>query len=268
MKTVKVLLFLTTFFVPLFSQIESATINNNLRDSVKDASLEDTRFFLNLVYWSYQRSQTTILAQDAALQQLTASWKLWQNCAQTRINPTRALPYPAIVEVSSMTFNKAAQAQFHAHAAYAHITEQVLKQSLIKNKKMNAYIVAMREQARQKAAQAVLDSLAAFYDSMQHTQQDLIQCAQSFHPTKSIITDGVNYLLSGFGLPSFSTLDKQYNKKSDQLMSSILKSQELFNQVWFHIETARANFYKQIYTELVTLIHELNLPITIPAIIV
>lgn len=266
------------FFVLILTLTNNA--HADLRADLKNASPKDVQLLLNLINLSIERSQGSLTTQKAALSHLANSWKLMQNCAQTRMNPSRALPYPHTTSISSTHFNTAAQQQFVTQGYYAQITELVIKQEAIKNKNIANFIQEIRAQARQQAAQAVWHSLAEFYLSMQQTQQDLIASAQSLHPTKSVllqeeltlkeltgavsdknlITDSINYLVDGISLQSFSIFDKQFNKKTDQLMQTLLKSQVLYNDVWQRIETTRVNFYTTHYKNVYALAGELNLP--------
>jgi len=53
---------------------------------VSQISPHDARLLLNLFYWSYQRSEQTLLLQEQALRNLNEQWQVWYRCALRRVD--------------------------------------------------------------------------------------------------------------------------------------------------------------------------------------
>jgi len=270
----------TSFFAEVPSYERVATC-------LRTASEHDARLLLNLAYWSYHHSQATITAQHAMAGAFTEMWHAWQNCARTRLNPSTQLPYPECIhsDLHYAAFKQALAQHHRANRIYTHVIESAVTHTIIKNMHINELIASMRLQARHEAAQSLRICLKNVKNSLNHAYEGLRESAQLFYPRKicgakqrtyagtahpakvqtgvewdalleessdstihkNIITDYLLNTVHGVVSDFFVRLDTDFNKVSDRLFGAFISSQDVFNQVWLALETARAAFYRSCF---------------------
>jgi len=237
-------------FVPLHSI--STISDQEIRTALKGSTPRDAQLFLNWAYWSFKRSHATLQSQEIALKSLQENWALWQNLAQTRRNPEKALPYPAVSTLNSAELYRTTYAQqMAAQTTYAFMLNKIIKEPMISTFPLNNLIITLRAQAR-----AVVTQVAT---SMATTAHEALATLAPF-AHKNFFTDQLQNLIDGLGMQSFSTFDRKYTETSDYCFKGLLKSQELGNSVWHAVETARAEFYFVLFKRIQALMVELQFP--------
>jgi len=188
---------------------------------------------------------------------------LWQNCTQTRLNPSRSLPYPQCRAADNDRYNVAAIDHLKSNALYVQATEHCIKKSLITCPEIKNFIKDLRVEARFLIAQAIIKTFSHFEAALMSTHE-IIHNNSSTCPlssSKGIIAT-IGELMSNFSMKSFAHFDTAFNQKTDIIFHALLKSQDLFNQLWEEIEAARSQFYYQAYVTINAAMRELKFPHT------
>lgn len=222
----------------------------------------DLQLVLNLLYLSYLRSQTTLLAQEQAIQSLQNTWQATQNIIQTRRNPSKETPYPHVKE--SIERNQSQLETLHAQhlhigTIYATALELIINGSIISNSRLHDGIQAIRQAARRAIAHALTDvrsHLNAILNMRSSTVKKQIKkiinhvddYIQSQTSTRSFkIADFIWGLMPEFTLKSFVKADTLTITLSDKWWTAQIQLLKLSNIIWKTLETARTQLYLDYY---------------------
>lgn len=237
-----------------FSAQASPTKNLTSFDAytcLKDATSQDAQILLNVLYWSYLRSETTIAAQEMIFDHFQQSWRVWLNSITTRRNPRTALPYPEMEPLEATSVNFAARAQELVQKSYlAALQYSIEENSLLLSPAVKAYIEAARAEVRTQLAQTLVSSLV----DVEKALQKLYALMQH----KNFIQDGIEYVVNGLALQSFAQFDKKYLTSSDQFFRMLAETQTMYSEVWKQLEEIRAQYYKNLYHTVYTTMTELH----------
>lgn len=256
-----------------FSLSSQSLTAHDARVALTGASSTDAQILLNVIYWSYLRSETTTAVQDVLFDQLQDSWKLWLNSATTRRNPRTALPYPEMTQLDSTAANLALRIQTMVNATYIKALEVSIEQnSLIASAAVKEYIHKARAEVRTTLAHTMITSLIDLEKTFQtihnlieavHSKkfiQDMQEITQKYAAEKNFLTDGIDYLIHGLAVQSFAQFDKKYLANSDNFFRMLAETQTMYTQVWQQLETTRAAYYKTLYTTVYTTMVDLGFP--------
>jgi hypothetical protein len=253
--------FLSFFFITV-SSVHAAPFLGSSYEQVLTALKSsnkpghDAQLLLNFAYWSCMRSQITLTTQAQALADLKQSWMSWQNCAQTRRNPSTEVPYPQAV-VRAPRPAKAKLTHHDCNKTYAAMLEYVTKTATFDQACVKELILKTRSQARLLVATSLTEAFSTFDAEITAAHQALVGSATLFqennklHNTdlKNFITQGLLQVLENASVQSFAKLDAAYNKGSDKLFYALFTSQELFTKIWMRIETDRKEYYEQLFND-------------------
>lgn len=235
--------------------------------SLKNAPAQDAQLLLNFAYWSCMRSQITLVTQTQALAEVKQSWMTWQNCAQTRRNPSTALPYPQATATPTHR-TKAKLTHHDCNNTYATMLEYVLKTAQFTQPAVKELITHVRSQARLVVATSLTTAFSIFDSEISAAHQALVGSATLFQEhnkqhnadLKNYITQGLLQVLENASVQSFAKLDAAYNLGSDKLFYALYTSQELFTKIWLKIETDRKEYYEQLFNNVRKALEELKYP--------
>lgn len=266
------------FFIPLYSHIHldpcayrdqarqwiSAHIDS--KSHPHSMSPEDLQRCANLFYFSYLRSLATLQAQERISKALEYFWHGWQNIAQTRMNPSRKLPFAADYEIQKKIYEEFIAAQAHhrdAGQSYAHIAELVVNTNVMAPASKEA-IVHMRAQARQEMIQAFSDikkTLGNLIDfASAHLRSDWIPWDDEGEMNRFAVIDMLCDYLPSLALKSYIEMEKINTQATDQTWQILMTMNFVNQQIWHAVETARASYYLAYYQELYFYMQSINLP--------
>lgn len=257
----------------LFLLVPSVTLPANVSGpsydqvlaTLKGCPAHDAQLLLNFAYWSCMRSHTTLITQAQALADLKQSWMSWQNCSQTRRNPSTALPYPQAI-TSAAHRTKTKLSHHDCNSTYAAMLEYVLKEAEFERPAVKELITKVRTQARLVVATSLTAAFSMFDSEISTAHQALVGSATLFQDNnkqhnsdlKNFIAQGLLQVLENASVQSFAKLDAAYNTGSDKLFYALYTSQELFTKVWLRIETDRKAYYEQLFTNVRKAMSELK----------
>jgi hypothetical protein len=161
-------------------------------------------------------------------------------------------------------FIKEFTAQQLSGKIYAYSVENIVHGDIIKSSVLKRSIIIMRDNARAAIAQALLKKITELQETFCTIQCGMTTLAelfqqQSFFGKKS--TKFLHYLwdyLPQVLIKSFVAFDKQYTELNNQCWQAVLKSEEFCNILWEVIEIERAQFYKEYYHELYSIMQKHN----------
>ncbi len=226
----------------------------------------DAHLLLNLIYWSYQRSATTLTAQRAFIADQTKTLEAHSALINTRLNPS--IPVSVLKSHDLITsrekFIKEFVNQQLSGKIYAHCVEELVHGSKIQSSVIKKHITTMRDNARAAIAQALLKKITELQETFCTIQCGMTTLAelfqqQSFFGKKS--TKFLHYLwdyLPQVLIKSFVAFDKQYTELNNQCWQAVIKSEEFCNILWEVIEVERAQLYKEYYRALYNSLQKYN----------
>ena len=262
--------------------------------SLQGASAQEACVLLNLTYWSYQRSIATIESQKAMKDAFIQLWHAWQNCTNSRLNPSVQIAYPecaALDDRKYQSFKKAVAHQMQTNATYVRVVEYIITHNQVKNHRLQEFIEYMRLQARNETVKSLRICVKNVTKAAEGACHKLRDCAKLLLPIqlllktrgvpfehashenaphvsamhkrslqRNALTDYVMATIYGFTGTAFMRFDQEYRNGSDLLFTAFMSSQELCNQLWVDLETARASFYRICYMTIMQAMQELNYP--------
>lgn len=215
---------------------------SEIRALLSSASAHDARLLLNLLYWSYERSSSTLLTQAAAEKNLHEQWNAWQACADRRLNP-KAIAAPFHEHEQHEAF-EALDRQFHTtQSQYSAIVALATDACRYSHQPVAFFVESIREQARQHVMHIMQQHLAVVAKELEQQLGTQTLAMRSDSDSRGLIA----YLINQIAVASFAQLDASWRLSSNHLMMQFLHIQGLFNGLWETIETARATFYKTYF---------------------
>ncbi len=217
-------------------------------------SSQELNILLNVAYFSYKRSASTIAAQDYALHALNANWHLLQNITQTRLNPSHATPYKFELKQYGKLMKQAwdlEQVHESIGSTYAHMLESILEDQST-SYQLQKGIKVMREQARV----ALIDSLSSIKEYIESLieeckkkNSDTPNSLDSFALKKGIF-DYLLEMIPPLAAQSFAKVDTMSIEASEEGWKVLSEIERIHNLIWMVIEQRRANFYAIMYHSL------------------
>jgi len=212
----------------------------------------ELQILINVVYFSYLRSQSTLNAQTKALDALETVWQTAQNITHLRLNPSIDLPYQKTATQNKKIANALWTAQQEHHrigTTYAQAFELILKKDLVSSTALTLAITKMRTNARQLIMQALLDV-------KQHVGDLCIYLTQpSPHTQKNrSLLDTVSSYVPFFTTSSFAKINKAHLQASSKAFQALILLQQSGNHVWRIIEQTRGAWYFELYKQLYQLL--------------
>lgn len=224
------------------STIIASHIYNEKTDELKICK-EDLHLLLNLSYFSYLRSLTTLQAQDVAIKQLEVSWKGWQNIAHNRLDPSKPRPYEIKEEEKYYPdFWPLHDKHKTVGTSYTHAVNGIVEGDMLTTINAQTAVKEMRAQSRAVVAQALLsvkELLGSFFYEPQK------KSGKSF----SFLNHLWEYLPQ-LAMHSFVEANKLNDELSEEAWKAIFTMQTFGAETWEKIEEARASFYLALYKEL------------------
>jgi hypothetical protein len=208
-------------------------------------SAYDLRILINVAYLSYQRSATTIRAQDLALHALQTTWKSWQNITHIRRNPSKPLPYILSKKEKNAVkqfFELQEKHSYHS-IVYDIASSMLAANEITLEEPANAALKELKSQAKKISAAALTDIKQRTGDLLEYLT--IIPGKKSFFDT--ISTQAMAHIPALLA-SSFATADQAHIHCSQNGFKSLMCLQEAGNYVWNILETARSQWYFEIYS--------------------
>lgn len=219
---------------------------------------KETQALLNLLYWSYRRSATTLMAQKAFLTDQQLVTQAIYSITSTRLNPAYKQPYtidPEHLKKMRQHFIDAQQEHQCVGKMYSECIETIIHGNLLSSA---VYDLAL--QVRDGARTVIAHQLSTHLGQIDHhlaTLQDSLkesyQLFQKIQATRKVGDLFFHYLwdlLPALAVKSFVRFDNQLTDINHQLWHALLKSEEFGNYRWCIIEEKRAEFYATYYNAL------------------
>jgi len=205
---------------------------------------KELQILANLIYFSFKRSHITLEAQEEALKTIEATWKGWQNIAQTRLDPSKDLPYGITPYEKKQLIDSFWQLQQEHEIigqTYARTTDDVVRGSILITKCSADAVTAMRTQARAVVANAIVDVRNyvgnLFYQEKKKTLkgkwQKFVDFLYSYIPKLAVT--------------SFVDANNANDVVSEETWTILMKIQQVSKKTWQMIEQERASFYLAFY---------------------
>lgn len=216
-------------------------------------SPEEMNILLNLTYFSYKRSASTIASQDYVLQALNTNWHLLQNVVQTRLNPAHSTPYKIEQKKYEKMMKQAwdgQQEHEYIDSTYAQMIESILDEDHNTSKLLRDSIKIMRDQARA----ALIDSLSAIKEYIEALIEEcqkkrITNSSDTVEMTKGIF-DYLLELIPPLAAHSFAAVDNMGIEASEEGYKVLAEIERIHNLIWMVLEQRRANFYAIMYRSL------------------
>ncbi len=225
----------------------------------------DLQLCANLFYFSYLRSAATLKAQDIACETLSHMWQGWQNIAQTRMNPSVELPYPADYTKQENLYKEFVKAQTYHRIlgkTYTHAAEAAVKEHYLTDHSRNAILEA-REGSREVIIFAFLEVKKILGDLIDvasaNLRSDWIEWDDNDPITRLDFLDNVSQYIPYFAVKSFIELERVNTQASEQTWQIVATMCGVNKQMWESIESARGSYYLAHYQELYRVMQERNI---------
>lgn len=210
----------------------------------------DIQLINNLLYFSYARSFSTVVAQERALALVPTLWQAWYNIAHTRRNPARGPAYEitARPNLNSDLFFDAAEQHAHIGKIYATITQDMVNGHALSTTRALRAVETIRSQARLVISSALLDIseyTEQLYQLIDHDplEKKMVSKKNRLH---SFLMTTIPHYAQG----SFTTVDKLCEKTTQTLGDALNTITHLSSYIWNKLEQARAGFYLAHYRAL------------------
>lgn len=218
--------------------------------------LQDLQALLNLLYFSFDRSRSTLQASDKGALALNGPWHAFQNIIQLRRNPSKETPYYINRNSYIDSMNTLYELQLEHHRigkTYAAAVESIVQGSLITNKHLKHGVIDIRDEARKVIAQALtnvqehLDAILHMRDGQDDTQEECEKAMLPLLHKNFNLGDFIWSLLPHMALDSFVKADEMTISLSEDWWQALYELISLSNMVWKPIEKARAELYLEYY---------------------
>lgn len=240
-----------------YRQEASEWVNQYIeKDGVLLVSTHDLQIIANLFFFSYQRSFTTLKAQEAARLMLETMWHAWQNIAHTRMNPSLKAPYLVDFDEQERRYKLFIEMQKEHRKmglSYSHIAQAAVKEHYL-SKEIETAILNLREHARTIVAQAFLNAKKIVGQLYEVASQGLRSPEdQTF---RFDILDTISYYLPILSMQTFIDAEKAQLLASEQSWQIIETMIKVNMTIWDTIETERGSFYCSYYNALMQVMHK------------
>lgn len=221
---------------------------------------EETTLLLNLTYWSWQRSLSTIIFQKAAVDYLRQVETIFQRTLSSRLNPARMsaiLNYRtdewrhelARFERAQSLFLEELEKYRFITATYAQCAEYLVKDPYLSTS-VTTLVTTLRETSRTaliKELQSKLTSINAVMEHMNKIMGSLRNDTRSIEDASRGFMDCIVQCTTPGMFYSFAKFDNHYNTFNEKAWQILTSSYGLSNVLWETTETARARFYAEHY---------------------
>jgi hypothetical protein len=251
-------LFLYTFMLSFFLVGNELTLEHYAQqwsyNALSPCFLQHAQFLLNLLYWSYQRSISTLHAQKAFLASQQLNSQAIYSITSRRLNPAREQIYHLKTDDIQKAHEKFIN-YFEEHQRigdiYTHCVELLYKKDLPEHLMKSTEDI--RQHARKVITQALYQQVYEIdehFKALKNTIKDSYELFEKLQSTRTITTELFNYVwhfLPALMVKSFVQADQQLTDINHQLWDALLKSEAFGNLRWHIIEEKRAEFYATYY---------------------
>lgn len=233
------------------------------RNGALRISQEELAAIRELITVSLHRSAITCRAQQEALKRVTHYWHIWQNIAQTRLNPSHDRPFKVDLAacLPEEQFLHLIDEQEQVSRDYAKIAQKVVYGNILTSQLAKNAVSDMRSQARVFMLDALANvkkHLGTLYDiAFKRTRQvvddlhEFDDCADEDALLRSLnFADFILSYVPQLAVNTFVHADKTHNRLSQEAWQVLEKIQLIGNQVWDAIEASRSAFYQALLDEL------------------
>lgn len=236
-----------------------------LKNLLQDVDVHDARVFINLLFYSYQRSAVTLATQDAGYAALCELHDQWQGCVERRLNPSQGI---GDYSYSNAQHKFATlRRTFHdIHTYYAYIV-QAATSATLQNDTLIRHINAMRNRSRSLVIARMYTILDEIRAALTALHSDTYGYTDSSSHKRAMPTDNqhtieetISSIVNTFAATSFVELNTTLMTTGSFFSNQYQQSQHYSNLLWNTIETARAEFYKTYFIRTIQVLNELAFP--------
>jgi hypothetical protein len=211
---------------------------------------DQLQFIINLVYFSYMRSQTTVTIQPLAIRALNGLWYGWHNIIGTRLNPSQQIPHPICnrqEERVNQEFWNSYRHHRTAALSYAHAVNNIIQDTVVTDPAAQRAIKGLRAIAHKVITTALTD-LKQHITNLVFGKKD--PCEDI---TRTTLSQFVVTYIPHLAQQSFIDANKLTLAASIESWDMFIKIQEISNYTWRITEQARAHLYHTVYRKLYAL---------------
>lgn len=233
-----------------------------------EISSEDLTLILNLLYWSYARSNATLQTEKAYLEYIEPCLQAGQNLHHTRRNPSLKRPYPYAlhqIEQHHSAFMHTMENYYQIADTYAAASEYVLNIYQLAPHAKQA-IINLRSLARTQVMHTATSEVANFITSFTHLKESLQQTTEQQRSLldplaqKRSIVNLIAHWIPKAALGSMVAYDQQFINFTHEVWKLLMNAYEGGNTLWDVFERTRANLYRTYYTALYNQLSAQNFP--------
>lgn len=235
-----------------------------------NASPEELQMLANVVYFSWQRNEATLRAQEDALVMLDHMWRAWHAIAFTRRNPSHIILNdctPTMLDTIHRRFYLGYKRYRSLSKTYDVMTTIVAQQPT--STTFKSALAAVKTNAR-LASLNVLHHIIELFNSESDKAYERLNQAICQVPKlafiwwgikKSCFTSFLTAPLIPSALQAFALFDNQYIAASSACWEALLSSQKATNLLWNRVAKIRASFYEAHYRVIYRAMQQRNLPL-------
>lgn len=254
--------FFTTYTNDLYKPYAQQWVSQYVQDAqgAMLISIHDVDVIKELIQSSLHRAQVTVQVQAAMWDALKLYWQGWRNVIETRLNPTKQMPYAITDEQKKQMqqFWQQLERYEAAGKAYGAVAQKVVYGDALTSSLAKDAVNDMRKEVRVcmvNALSNVKQHLEGLYGIILKNQDEDtiadVDASTDDMLTKefsiaSFLTDYVPNLV----MHHFIKADAFYTQLSCDSWLVLEKMQSIGNLAWHAIETARADFYAALLNEL------------------
>ena len=220
-------------------------MNEELVQTIHGHSNEkaDLILLLNVLYWSYQRSVSTVRAQEAYRAFLEDTLKIGKDLHATRRNPSK--PFTANLQKKNfLTTAKTCYESFDQYRAHAQTYVVCTDYALVTPQCKSTVFTDLIKSIRSHVRSLILTQATIYYELIKTVVSELAHWQKRERDFLSTMYTALP-LCAEHGLVYF---DKQYVQLSDAFWAFGVHNQGLYDSFWLAVEHERAAIYKTLYS--------------------
>ena len=230
----------TCLLITFVVRADELTIEKLVQDTTVPE--QHRELLLNVLYWSYARSEATINLVNNYQEPLRYMHQISHNFHDTRRNPSRSLPYNIAKKEAIAAFSsciKAYTQYLETAQTYAACVNYVLKEYSDLDPRVHTYLTKTKDELRA----SITLSLKPYMSCLSAIQNSLSLC---IHPKS--FSSFIMGTIPLYAAKAFSKVDQICTTLFHRLWLNEEEHLKTFDTAWTVLETRRSAFYKDLYT--------------------
>lgn len=226
-----------------------------------EVDMDQARIFVNLLFYSFQRSMITLETEEKGLEAIQELTTQWHHCTERRLDPSKA-PADYSPSPAQQAFAQLRRSFHRIHTRYAHIVQEATS-TRISNRSLARHIETMRTHARSivlAQMYTILDQLRTALSRLDPRKAVTRSALLPEDRAPVCIEKAIETIITNYGASSFLDIDGTLSKTGNFLRTQYEQSQYYHNLLWTTIEQARATFYHIYLMRTVQALRQLSFP--------